>query len=157
MENSKQRIKEIETEIAEYKMLIAETSVAQNIKDFSIVEIADLEKEMLCIKQSKKVLKTKKIGDWFITSSGDRYQIINMSRLTFTYGKETGPSQVIGIEQALSCFADGTWKIDAPALINDNWEGDFVEMVNGEWVKIEKRTTPYKRSDKYSNKIYKVD
>ena len=45
----------------------------------------------------------------------------------------------------------------APFVPVTDWGGDFVEMVNGEWVKIEKRTTPYKRSDKYSNKIYKVD
>ncbi len=74
MENSKQRIKEIEKEIEDFKTLLADASVAQNIKDWITGgELADREKEMLCIKQSKKVLKTDVFFNPFIFSEYHDY------------------------------------------------------------------------------------
>lgn len=48
------RIKEIETEIAEYRTLIADKSVPQDEKDFAEGEIKDLEKELAGLKDKDK-------------------------------------------------------------------------------------------------------
>lgn len=120
----------------EYHMTIIKTG-----RNFTVVSkwgrrgsnLRETEKTVFNIEDAQKIfnkLKREKLAEGYIEKSGG----------------ESVPNPVPAPDPAPDPFVPVT-----------DWGGDFVEMVNGEWVKIEKRTTPYKRSDKYSNKIYKVD